>query len=362
MTHRISPGGSLRIDRRFAGVGRIALASGTKDRKKFEKLDMMLTELHEDGYTDVLRGIKNRSWTLQEVYQAKRTGCLPYLASELVLLRNLWNAVAEWMPQSAPKEGSCKRYEVSFTSLKRSGVLPPTARVADLRCVDWIALKRRWKGGPADWNRMRAAVSRFLTVTLGDKYHPCRREVMNTFPRAKEPSGRVPDLSPESLWKIVRAAPDHVQPAYVTLAVTGMRVGEYLDLEETDLLPHTRSVRVPGTKTAASNDVIRIGPKAWKWVKRAVPAPVRYKWLYTHWKRACEAEGVTGLTLHDLRHFYGQQLIEAGRSEVSVQSGLRHADARTTRRYTRQKDRGENARTMDAIVFPKQANRAPQSA
>ncbi len=226
MTHRISPGGSLRIDRRFAGVGRIALASGTPDRRKFERLDVMLTELYEDGYTDILRGIKNRSWTLQEVYQAKRTGRLPYLASELVLLRNLREAVAEWVPRSAPKEASRKRYEVSFASFERTGVLPPTATVADLRRVDWIALRRRWKSGPADWNRLRSAVSRFLTMILGDKYHPIRREVMTACPRAKEPSGRVPDLSPELLWKTVRAAPDHVQPAYVTLAVTGMRVGE----------------------------------------------------------------------------------------------------------------------------------------
>ena len=88
MTHRISPGGSLRIDRRFSGVGRLALASGTTDRKRFQKYNVMLTELHEDGYTDILLGIKDHTWTLQEVYQARRSGRVPYLASELVLSRN----------------------------------------------------------------------------------------------------------------------------------------------------------------------------------------------------------------------------------------------------------------------------------
>ena len=81
-------------------------------------------------------------------------------------------------------------------------------------------------------------------------------------------------------------------------------------------------------------------------------SPIGYKWLYRHWKEACEAVGVHDLRLHDLRHFYGQQLTNAGRPEAGVQSGLRHTDPNMTRRYTRQKDRGENARTMDTILFP----------
>ena len=67
MAHRISKGGSFRIDRRFKGVGRIALASGTTNRQRFEKFTAMLTELHEDGRWDVLKGIKDRRWTLQQV-------------------------------------------------------------------------------------------------------------------------------------------------------------------------------------------------------------------------------------------------------------------------------------------------------
>jgi len=66
--------------------------------------------------------------------------------------------------------------------------------------------------------------------------------------------------------------------------------------------------------------------------------------------------------LHDLRHFYGQTLTEGGRPEVSVQHGLRHADPRMTRRYTRQRDRGENAKMMDAILFPEASREAQTGA
>jgi integrase len=352
MPHRVSPNGSYRIDRRFKGVGRIALASGTKSRSVFVKLNAMLTELHEDGHLDILRGIRDRRFTLQQVYQAKRNGGLSYVASELLLQDNIWRSVDEWLPISAPKHSSRKRYEVSFRSLRRSGPLGPSALIADLREVDWGKLQREWPAGPADWNRMRAAVSSFVSWRLGDKFHPFRRALAQSIPLAKEPPGRVPDLSPELIWRIVHIAPEHVRAAYVTLAVTGMRVGEYMQLQSHDLLPHTLALRVPGTKTASSQDVIRVGERAWPWIKAAVPAPLGRRWLYNHWKRACRKAGAPELTLHDLRHFYGQQLIDAGRPEVSVQYGLRHTDAGMTRRYIRQRDRGENALAMDDIMFP----------
>ena len=105
-------------------------------------------------------------------------------------------------------------------------------------------------------------------------------------------------------------------------------------------------------QTAASHDVISVGPEAWEVVKRAVPAPLKYKWLYTHWKRACRAAGAPDLTLHDLRHFLGQTLVDEGRSEASVQQTLRHTDPTMTRRYTKRRDQHENALAMDKILFP----------
>ena len=349
--HRVSKGGSFRIDRRFRGVGRIAIASGTTNKQRFAKLDAMLTELHEDGRLDLLRGLQDRRISLQQVYAAKRAGQLPYLASGLVLLANLWDCVSEWLPRSARAEGSRKRYAVSFRSLQRSGVLSRKATVADLKRVNWYELRESWPAGPADWNRQRAAVSRFLTMILGDVYHPFRRDVMQAFPRAREPLGRVPELPPGLFWQIVEKTPEHVRAAYVTLAATALRVGEYLALEDHHLRHLTHEIEVLGTKTAASRDVISVGPEAWEFVKRAVPSPLKYKWLYTHWKRACRAAGAPDLTLHDLRHFVGQTLVDEGRSEASVQQTLRHTDPTMTRRYTKRKDQRENALAMDKILF-----------
>lgn len=48
------------------------------------------------------------------------------------------------------------------------------------------------------------------------------------------------------------------------------------------------------------------------------------------WRMACKRAGVTGLTLHDLRHFYASGLVAAGCDVVTVQRALGHAKATTT--------------------------------
>ena len=363
--HRTSPGGNYRIDRRFPGVGRIALSSGTTSKKTLRKLDNMLTELFEDGYLDVLEAIQQRRLTLREVYQAKRAGRMSYVVSDLLLQKPLWEEVADWIPRSARAQASRDRYETSWKGLRKRAPLEDDARVRDLADLDWTELKRSWPNSGADWNRMRAAVSRFLTMLLEDKYHPFRREIMNKIPRARESKGRVPDLTPDVFWDLIAETPEHARPAFVTLAVTGMRIrSEYLELEDHHLRPHTRTVAVPGTKTEGSEDVIRVGEQAWAWIERAVPPPLQYRQLYRYFKRAAESIEKPDLTPHDLRHLHGMMLSAAGEPEARIQASLRHEDPSMTRRYTRQRDRGEAAETVDRVLFgePEEPDRGEETA
>jgi len=163
----------------------------------------------------------------------------------------------------------------------------------------------------------------------------------------------VPDISLALFQNIVANTPEFVRPAFITLAETGLRVGEYLRLADSDLLPHTCAVRVPGSKTAASSATIRVDAQLWPWVSAAVPAPLGYRWLRIYWKRALGAAGAdTTLRLHDLRHCYGQWLTDARRPEASVQKSLRHSSAAMTRRYAMQTDKGKDAATMGGILAP----------
>jgi len=353
MPHRTSKHGTFKLDRLFQGVGRINLASGATTSAEFHKRDALLTRLYDQGRLDLLKAIKAGTLTVTEVYAADRQGQLDTLTGDRALLSaNLWDAVKNWTPTSAPAKQTRRRYATSFGTLERSGVLKADATVGDLAGVDWRALAATWNGGASDWNHLRRAVSRFLTLYLGDLHHPMRRAVVKAIPTRKE-TARVPDLPLPLFWSIVQATPEFVRAAYITMAALGLRVGEYLKLTKDHLLPHTLSVRIPGTKTAESAAVVRVDERLWPWVVAGVPSPLAYKWLREYFKRALKvAEAPLDLRLHDLRHCYAQWLVDAGASEARVQVGMRHATAAMTRRYAMQRDKGENAKLMANLLLP----------
>jgi integrase len=370
MPHRVSKRGSYRIDRVLPGVGRIAVASGVTTVKEFNKRNALLTRLYDEGRHDLLRAIQARTYTVTEVYAATRENRLDELTGErAILARPLWATVEAWVgyplwsadttgSRTTPPSPTRRRYGVSFKALKARAYLPESATIQDLRTVDWQALKARWPRSDGDWAQLRAAVSHFLATQLG-LHHRFRlamfgrrndKATTNWFPTAKA-NERVPDLDVATFWRIVNQTPEFVRPAYVTIAYLGLRVGEYLRLRDTDLLPATKQVRIPGTKTAGSAATLPVASDMWEWVRRAVPPPLAYKWLREYWVRARKAVGADDVRLHDLRHLPAQLLANAGRPEASIQSTMRHATPSMTRRYAMQRDRGENAQTLAEVLL-----------
>lgn len=352
MACKVSDGGTYRLDRVFTGVGRIAKASGATTLREFRKRDALLTRLYDQGRLDLLNAIRAGTITVTEVYAAARADQLDTLTGDRkALMTRLWDAVTQWVPRSARGAATRHRYGTSFTALKRRAILPASATVSDLQIVDWKELETTWGGSAADWNHLRRAISKFLSDTLGDVHHPVRRAIMKAFPRRAE-RARVPDLSPALFWQILHVAPEHIRPAFIVMAATGLRVGEYLRLDKSHLKPATHSLDVPGTKTASSAATLRVDERLWPWLEAAVPAPVQYKWLRLYWKRALAAAGAdTSLRLHDLRHACAQWLVDAGRPEASVQQTMRHTTSAMTRRYATQRDRGEDAQTMATLLL-----------
>jgi len=345
---RVSKGGSYRFDRSFPGVGRINRASGARTLKWFRRYDDLLSELFEEAQINVLRDIKDGRVTVQEVYE-KRRKREAYDSLSIILSRPLAAEIERWLPGSAAAPRSRDRYGESWRALLK--LLPAKVTAADLHRVDWGKVRTRWKGGAADWNRMRAAVSRFLSMTLDDKYHPERRKVMARIKRAKEPRGRLPDINAALFWRLVEEAPEHVRACYVTMAALGLGPSEYLSLEPRHLMPHTRQVLVPGTKTESRERVLVVGEAAWEWVTAGVPSPVRYKWLRIHFKRAAAAVGSPELVPYDLRHLRAMMLSDAGVPEAEIATVMGHTSTQTTRIYTRQRDRGRAAKSTDRKLF-----------
>src|SRR5437773_5153450 len=179
---RTSQNGTYRLDRVFPGVGRIAVASGATTKEEYKKRNALLTRLYDQGRLKLLQSIRAGTLTVTEVYAAARADELDSLTGDRArLAANLWDAVAAWTPTSASAAATRRRFATSFTGLKRSRVLGPTATVDDLQGVDWRALETTWTGGSSDWNHLRRAISHFLTVYLGDVHHPVRRSVMRVF-------------------------------------------------------------------------------------------------------------------------------------------------------------------------------------
>jgi integrase len=356
--HRIGGTGSYRFDRVFSGVGRINRSSGTTKLKEFQKRDQLLTELFEHAQLEALRSFQRGDVSIEELLEAKRLGRLTSsaLLADVKLQSGLWESFDSVFPKVHWSDKTAHRYRVSLESFTRKAgaQLSTSARVADLLRLDWKALQRDWGTSAADWNHMRRMLSAGLTKLLGDVYHPFRRDVVKRIPVAREVA-RTPDLTPELFWRIVLRTPLHAQPCYVVLLATGMRLGEYMRCTRAHLRPNTFAIAVPGTKTDASEATIYVDEQLWDWVIAGVPAPIKEKWIRTHWKRAARAEGAGELRLHDLRHAFGQLASDAGAPTARIQAALRHSSPDMTRRYEMQKARKDVAALVGRAIAPKRA-------
>lgn len=338
--------GALQFDRRFAGVGRIKKSSGTTHLHEFRRRDALLTKLFETSALDVLRAFRDGAITIEEIVAADRDKAPLMTLDRVMREAPLWATVDAITPKVGRSGQTRSRFVRAWVALQASEVLSPRATVGDLARVDWTALERRWGKSAADWNHVRRAVSRFLTLFLRDKFHPMRRQVMASFPSRKEIE-RVPDLSPAIFLRLVDAAPSPARAPLLALALTGMRVGEYLTADESALMPAVYGVRVGG-KTGEGT--VYVTPETWPVIAQAIPCPLgppiapgspvdrslRYARLRRAWQQAQRAVGVSGLRLHDLRHLFGQVSSDANVPTAQTQAALRHADPRMTRRYEMQ--------------------------
>ncbi len=364
---RTSVAGAIRFNRDFSriGVGRITRSSRTSNPKEFQHRDGILTKLAESGQIEALRAFRDGRLTIEQLVDADREQRLKSsdLLGLLSIQQPLWKAVENILPRMGTSEATRKRYEVSFASFRRKAVvsLSDKAVVADLERLSWAELRKEWGRSSADWNHLRRAVSAFLSILMGDKYHPFRRSVVKRIPIAQEIE-RVPDVTPEVFWTIIDHVPERYQGCYITLVATGMRVGELLACTRFNLKPATRTVSVPGTKTAGSAEDVSVHPSLWPSVEASIPVPAGYKTLRRIWVAASEKAGVS-VRIHDLRHCFGQWGVDGGIAESKVQKALRHKTASMTRRYTKTKEKGEVAHSVgETLLKARTAHQAAQLA
>lgn len=362
---------TFRFDRTLLGV-RVTRRSGTRSWRQFDADNGILTKLKQHGQVETLRLFQEGRLEMPLLRAADARGELASgtLLQQIAVHEPLWDTtdasgkvVPGAVSKALPKMGNGKRYGVSFKALERKAVahVGPKATVADLEHVPWKDLAESWGTSGSDWNHVRRAISRFLSVLLG-KHHAFRHTVVDKIPLLPEVE-REPDITAESFWAAVGHAPEYVRPAFVTLVATGMRWGEYARAKKIHLRPRTLGVQVPGTKTAASLATVYVSEWLWPWIEQGIPAPLGYEHTYKWWKRACVKAGLgefsdpklelgyTGPHLHDLRHLHGQLAIDAV-DVTKVADGLRHTQLSTTRRYVRKRNKQDVAAAVGDALKP----------
>lgn len=288
---------TLRIDRRFKGVGRIALATGTTNPKIKEKYERMLAVLCDDGRLDILRAIRDRKFTLAEAYlayQQRRLDTLPTdsTAAPLAVSMGGWIDGLQAPGDVSPKHK--RSLQQSLTYLLRGR---PEIRVADL--PETLERLRGTLGAkhPRSFNLARSAALAFARATL-KRSHPLWRAVAAVEPRKVPKTTKRHPLSPEQMrnW-FPHPESDPVDAISWGIAVTGMRPNEYFGRW------HIRAdrVHVIGTKTGGSvRDVPLVSPPA-------VPAIARRTWEGKVRDRTAHA-----IAPYDFRRTYANWMEAAG--------------------------------------------------
>lgn len=129
---------------------------------------------------------------------------------------------------------------------------------------------------------------------------------------------------------------------------TGQRIGDVLKIKRADLLEEGVYIRQAKTDTEL---LIRWNPSLRAAVDAATAAhgrvaslyvvkgagarPLAYQPVWRDWRAACEAAGVSGATLHDLRAMAGTETKAQGKS---AQALLGHTSARQTATYLRDRE------------------------
>jgi hypothetical protein len=310
---------TLRVDRTFRGIGRIAKATGTSDPAMRRRLSRMLDVLFEDGRFDVLRAVRDGQLTLLEVYDAYSRRSLHELPVGATM-QNLAATMKAWIESLAvPRDVSAKHAESLETSRRYFDKANPKAMLNDLPAVLEGLRESLGRKHPRSFNLARAAALAFVRSTL-KKSHALYLSVSAVEPRKLTKAPKRTPLtvaqfrnlfpSPETDW-LDRVAWD--------MATTGMHAAEFWGRWHVE----ADRVHVDGTKRGGR---IRDVPL----VRR--PAPPRYN------RRKFEddlRERSRMIVVYDLRRTYANWLESAGVPRTRRKLYLGHGAKDVTDLYER---------------------------
>jgi integrase len=173
----------------------------------------------------------------------------------------------------------------------------------------------------------------------------------------KRSEASMPIPEPKQVQALLRAADERFAPFLAVCALAGLRLGEAAALQFGDVDFLRRQIHVRRQVQRASGGKVELRlPKYGS--ERTIPIPDqlvtilaahaerdhRGDWMFAgseddpphqntvghKWRTTARSAGVSGFTLHSLRHFYASGFIAAGCDVVTVQKALGHAKPSTT--------------------------------
>jgi integrase len=203
-------------------------------------------------------------------------------------------------------------------------------------------------------NNVRAV----LRGAVADRLIPSDPSIGVPLPRRRRPQAAMTLPTAAQVGTVVQAA-DTAFRAFVALcAFAGLRLGEAAAVQVGDVDFLRRTLAVARQVQRGGKGRVELRPPKYGSERVVFLAPGLVDmlaahvaahcpdggWLFTgdagqpphqntvgyRWRTTTAAAGITGLRLHDLRHFYASGLIASGCDVVTVQRALGHASATTT--------------------------------
>lgn len=273
-----------------------------------------------------------------------------------MMIMHEWRA---WQRAANLSERTVRERALTVEALCRDAGVPPS----DIQPGHVVAFLSRRNLSPTTRATYHASLRVFFAWMVARGHRP--DDPTADTPRPKRPAGIPRPVQSEQLGAILVACSRSRTRAMVLLAaLAGLRVHEVAKIqgEDLDLAAGTLTVTGKGGKTA----FIPLHPilatmAAEEWPRRGYwftsyrdrSKPITSRAVGKAISAAMDRAGVAG-TAHQLRHWYGTELLEAGASLRTVQELMRHESVATTQIYTKV----TSARRREAIgrlVLPEAA-------
>lgn len=317
--HRSNGRGSLIVKRKFRGVPMIRRATGTRDPKVVEQVELMLQALYSQGRLDLLEAVARGRLTLLQVLAQWRLGrelTLPP-ADVLPSLADSWRAWVERLPAGEHR----RKIGLAERALR----IPAGATLADLPYLV-TTYRTRAADRPRSVNLVRAYARAFLRDTVGTS-HTLYLAVKDVRPlQTGERVKGTPHPMPYILELCTQMGAQAGGMAW-TMAASGMGNKEYWH-DGFDATPERVNVHGRKTDRRANRTRDREVPR---WCEEPLVAPTMSEKAFR--KALKEAsDGVVGI--YDLRRSFARWCEEAGIIDTNRDAYLGHGPRTMTQLYT----------------------------